>query len=156
MNVFEDDNINCAVQEHSKELLKEARKYLAGTELGAVIELDNVNKISSDGFLHGADGGFTVSIPKCKSPGVTIHNHPSGETFSVRDIHKFGADTYASAMYVVGNNGKCYALKKNSNFNDCWSKLTLKITQIEFGLSGHSVNDILSGAEEYGLKYYEK
>lgn len=151
MNVFEDDNINRAIQEHSKELLREARKYPTGTEVGAVIELDNVSKISGNGFIKGADGELTVSIPKCPSAGVTIHNHPSGETFSMSDINKFSSDTNAKAMYVIGNNGKCYTLKKNANFN--WIEFEFK--KIDLGNNPNSADKVLKEPEYYGFSYYK-
>ena len=89
---------------------------------------------------------------KMNVPYLSIHNHASGETFSSRDIQKFVADEKASALCVVGNNGKVFILEKTDSFN--W---------VQFGIKTHSFIEssdynlqVLNGAEQYGLQYYEK
>ena len=84
-------------------------------------------------------------------PYISIHNHPSGETFSGRDIDKFAYDKNHSAMCVVGNNGKLFILRKTEKFN--WVEFGLKT--IDFQDSADYAQTVLKGADNYGLEYYK-
>ena len=150
IDVFEDDTINQAVLKHTKELLQEAQKHTSGTEIGKHVPLD-LNPDNVKTFI-GEENGHTVNLGKCKISAVTIHNHPSGETFSRRDIDKFVIDENAKAMYVIGNNGKWYALRKNENFD--WMQFQIKTFTIS---DAPDFNEqILKGANNYGFTYYHK
>lgn len=54
-------------------------------------------------------------------------------------------------MAVIGNNGKWYALKKNSGFD--WIDFERKAFFID---DSAFTETILKGAEKYGFTYYEK
>lgn len=156
IDVFEDDNINRAVQNYSKILLTKAREHSAETEVGAIIEFSRLNDLTDKDFIVGAEDKSKVNLPKCPTPGIVIHNHPSGGTFSPRDVHRFSADENAVALYAIGNNGKCYAIKKTEKFNELWSSLAFKLAKVESPDYKDTIEEIFAEAENYGLKYYEK
>lgn len=148
INIFEDPAVNKAVQESAKALLTEAKKHAVGTEIASVIPLNLKNKAR---MTVGEEEAYTVEIPEIGEENVTIHNHPSGETFSGRDIRKFVVSENSKAMYVIGNNGKWYVLRKKDDFN--WMRFQIKTIAIEDDPNFNQI--ILKGAEDYGFTYYE-
>lgn len=148
INIFKDKAVNKAVQENAKALLTEAKKHAVGTEIACIIPLDLKDKVQ---MVIGEEEAYTVEIPEIGEKNVTIHNHPSGETFSGRDIRKFVVSENSKAMYVIGNNGKWYALRKNDDFN--WMQFQIKTIAIEDDPNFNQI--ILKEAEKYGFTYYE-
>ena len=149
INIFNSAELNQAVHDGCVDVLKAVKELLPGTEATISISLDIKQK--SD-VLIGEPGAGTVQPIKMDVHYVSIHNHASGETFSGRDIRKFVADEKARVLCVVGNNGKVFVLEKTNNFD--W---------VQFGINTHSFNDsddfnlqVLNGAEQYDLRYYEK
>lgn len=150
LNVFENDAVNQLILEQTRELLREAQKHALGTEIGKHIPLDlNPENIRT---MIGDESDHTVDLGKCEVPAVTIHNHPSGETFSGGDISRFIVDENARAMYVIGNNGKWYALRKNEDFN--WMQFQMKTFAIS---DAPDFNEqVLREADSYGFTYYHE
>ena len=147
--VFDNAELNQAVHTGCVDVLKAVKDAPPGTEATISISLDMKQK--SDVQI-GEPGAGTVHPVKMNVPYLSIHNHASGETFSGRDIQKFVADEKVSALCVVGNNGKVFILEKTDSFN--W---------VQFGIKTHSFSEssdynlqVLNGAEQYGLRYYEK
>lgn len=50
----------------------------------------------------------TVEMMKLDGDYISIHNHPSGKTFSLRDFDAFSRDNKLKIMMVLGNNGNIY------------------------------------------------
>ena len=148
--VYENDTINQIVLQQAKELLTEAQQYPLGTEIGKIIPLDLPN--SNVKTLVGKNGDHTVNLGLCEVPSITMHNHPSGETFSKGDISRFVSDENARAMYVIGNNGKWYALRKKEGFN--WVEFQMKTFKIS--KDPNFAEKVLKDAENYGFTYYQK
>ncbi|MEG1926138.1 MAG: hypothetical protein RR415_10375 [Ruthenibacterium sp.] len=46
-----------------------------------------------------------------------IHNHPSGETFSLKDISTFTIDEKLDILEIVGNNGSLYLIEKGEDYD---------------------------------------
>lgn len=88
-------------------------------------------------------------------PFISIHNHPSGETISFGDIAIFQEQRQCKVMYVVGNNGNCYALIKTPKYNDMgFFELIMKR---KLGFSSYSSEkEFLKECEKYGIKYIER
>ena len=150
LNVFENDAVNQLVLEQTRELLREVQKHALGTEIGKHIPLD----LSPENIktMTGDEGDHTVDLGKCEVPAVTIHNHPSGEMFSGGDISRFIVDENAKAMYVIGNNGNWYALRKNEDFD--WMQFQMKTFAIS---DAPDFNEqILKEAGNYGFTYYHE
>lgn len=150
--VFSDERINERVLHSAKTVLSEAMEHALGTEVGIIVPLNNNGDPSKP--IIGAEGAHTVTIPKCTEPSITIHNHPSGETFSIRDLEKFHSDSYCFAMVVIGNNGNIFTLRKQETYRSV--DFFEYLYHWKYGdLTNLSYSDFLKGAEKYGVKYYE-
>ena len=90
----------------------------------------------------------------------TIHSHPTGYMFSLRDITTFASDGDLSIMTVVGNNGKVYVFQKTALF-DVSGYIGYLKEQISLHLDFQDSIDkyvafmegVLNGAKEYGFGY---
>lgn len=148
IHVFQDEQLNLRLHKQAADLLAEAQTHTIGTELAKIIPLNSDLPIPDT--IVGEESGFTVIIPKCSDLSITLHNHPSGSTFSDRDIRNFVSDRKANAMAVVGNNGKWYVLKKNDDFD--WIKFE---RQVFFVDTSKFSEIILKEASNFGFTYYE-
>jgi hypothetical protein len=62
---------------------------------------------------------------ECKEGVITVHNHPSNNTFSPQDIYTMNIEKRIKLSIVQGHDGTLYALSKNSNLKFSISKNTL-------------------------------
>ncbi len=147
---FEDDDLNARVENAANSILEMAKVHKIGTEFGYVINSEPPYTIGKP--IVGEEGAMSVKIPRCSSPSVTLHNHPSGEAFSARDIDRFVIDEKAKAMCVIGNNGNWYVLEKTDSFD--W--FTYQMSVLEISGKDDFAKIIMEGAEKYGFRYYEK
>lgn len=133
-------------------------KYLQGDspEMEAIMYLD----------LHGNElarykgGPLSVRTSKQTGPYVTIHNHPSGNTFSLDDVSIFAMDGDMQGMAVVGNNGDTYLLEKTeeSDFTGLYHATQKAIQENpDFRATPEKyvafMDSILKEMEQYGYKY---
>ena len=147
---FEDSDLTARVENAANSILEMAKTHKKGTEFGYVINFDSPYTIGK--AIVGEEGAMSVKIPRCSSPSVTLHNHPSGETFSARGIDRFVIDEKAKAMCVIGNNGNWYVLEKTDSFD--W--FTYQMSVLEISGKDDFAKIIMEGAEKYGFRYYEK
>lgn len=108
---FTDENA-VALQNAHKRLLKEARKHRLGTECAMIFDI-NMEQIGN--IVLGKKE--SVRLPWCNEYHVALHNHPSGETFSIGDMMKFAQTDTMQALTALGNNGKVYILNKTISFD---------------------------------------
>lgn len=90
----------------------------------------------------------------------TIHSHPTGYMFSLRDVTTFASDGDLSIMTVVGNNGKVYVLQKTDLFDVSgyigYLKEQLRLYpdfQDSIDKYVAFMEGVLNGAKEYGFEY---
>lgn len=90
----------------------------------------------------------------------TIHSHPTGYMFSLRDITTFASDGDLSIMTVVGNNGKVYVFQKTALFDVSGYIGYLKERISLYPDFQDSIDKyvafmegVLNGAKEYGFDY---
>ena len=92
---------------------------------------------------------------------IALHNHPSGGTFSVKDIKQLVQNDKLQMMIVVGNNGKQYVLQKTNSFNgnallkdytDHLMNLTNKYNSLSKFLK-ESEEFLLHHGGKYGFKF---
>lgn len=149
LNVFSDET-NERIQKESRHILETAKDLPLNSEVGYSLPLD----LSNGKKKIGEPGEGTVAIPKLDVPYISIHNHPSGESFSVKDLDFFANDKHCKAIVVVGNNGKLFTMKKDDNVDN--TGFFEYIMRRQFGfLPDLSEKEFLKGAEKYGYKYYE-
>ena len=150
LQYFHDENLNNTVEQTANRILEEARNHKVGTEIAYTISAEPPYKTSEP--IYGGEGEMAVVIPKSESPSITIHNHPSGGTFSSKDIQRFVVDGKAKATCVIGNNGNWYILEKTDSFD--WISFQTRVFDISD--SDDFAKIILEGAEKYGFQYYQK
>lgn len=150
LNYFNDPALNEAVTNAADEILATVKSHPKGTEAAKVVKINDLSCETK--IIIGKDGEGSVKIPRCTEPSVTIHNHPSGNTFSERDIDRFVIDEKAKAMCVIGNNGNWYILEKTEAFN--W--IDFQRSTLSISSNDDFTDNVLKGADKYGFRYYEK
>ena len=94
------------------EILNIVKNYAPGIELLRVYSVNEMNILGEK--LSETEGkvGAISTIEDC----ITIHNHASGGTFSIRDLDQFTKNENVKAILVIGHNGNIYSLKKEDNY----------------------------------------
>ena len=151
IDVFDDPKVNTTVHNVCREILTDLKKDKIGTEESISFDL----KLTKRRKIKGAQGEGGVKISKLDTPYISVHNHPSGKTFSVKDLVGFHDDKNCRGIVVVGNNGKIFAMKKTSAFQSTGFFEYCMKRQYGF-FSFKSEKDFMKGAEKYGVKYYER
>lgn len=147
ITTFSSEELNRTVTEKCREVLNDLKNDAVGTEETVSIKVSSLKSEKR----KGGQGEGTVQGIEFDEPYISIHNHPSGETFSGRDIDKFAYSTNHIAMCVVGNNGKVYILQKNTDFD--W--VSFAINSFDIQSKADYAENVLKGAEKYGFKYYK-
>ena len=121
-DVFGDKDKNARYQQANKDLLTEAKKYPAGTEVSRiydenmnpiVIRDKNGNVVKEYGYTVGEIG--SVKIDDYEKPYHAFHNHPSGETFSPDDCIKMTEKDNMMSLTAVGNNSRLFVMSKSDS-----------------------------------------
>lgn len=149
------------LQEAHRDLLRTVQSRPVGTETGAVYGEDMT--LIAKGVGKDAEQG--VRLPHCTEPYISIHNHPSGEIFSVRDLDSFFYNTDMIGMTVVGNQGNVYAVLKSSQYDGFkfgmkYRKITDKLEEVikRQDIDGYisMIRGLLMEASDYGLEFIER
>ena len=142
------------LQEAQKELLRYIENDAAGVE--ALIELD----LQGNELGRYKGGKMSVKASKRETDFISIHNHPSGDTFSLDDLSIFAVDENMKILCVVGNNGTVYSIEKTEEIDFAGLYHLLKEAikaEPNFKKGPQQYVDfmekILKGAEQYGYKY---
>lgn len=150
LDYFDANGLNEQVKNAADLILENVKNHMLGTEFAYIISNEPPYTLSEP--IVGEEGAMIIRIPRSESPSVTLHNHPSGETFSSKDIDRFVIDENARAMCVIGNNGNWYILEKNQNFS--W--YDFQIETLNISDNDNFTELILQEAEKYGFTYYQK
>ena len=95
-----------------REMLNLVKDYAPGIELLRVYGVNEMNILGEK--LSETEG--KVGAISTKDDCITIHNHASGETFSIIDLDQLTKNENIKAILVIGHNGNIYSLKKEDNF----------------------------------------
>lgn len=148
---FDSKELNQAVHTACKDILKAVKKDPPGTEATVSISLDLQKKSE---LRKGSPGEGTVTPIKMAVPYISIHNHASGETFSLKDVDQFASDYNNKAIVVVGNNGKVFVFSKTNNYNA--ERFSAYYLSRLYGIvTSESKEQFLKGGTKYGTKYTE-
>lgn len=154
-DIFSDDELNERVQNMCKDLLSESSDDPPFTERAYSISLKELQgKAENISKAKGDDSDGTVNIPSLNEPYISIHNHPSGGTFSGKDVKNFLLDGKEKAMIVVGNNGAVYLMVKGSTA-DTTSASPVVNAYIKGMVRVKSDNDFWKELGKYGIEYRE-
>ena len=145
------------IQDVHKRLLKIARKYPAGKEIGASMNMDGkAVKISTRGTVG-------VKIPRENYEYIAMHNHPDGLIFSHEDIERFIDDQNLKALTAIGNNDHFYAIVKSEEYDGFvfWQRYNgvcpeLKKCIEQDDVEGYiaKIYGLLEEGESCGLEFY--
>lgn len=115
--LVETEQINGALAEALREQARALLRYVADEEPGteAILYLDTDMKEICK--FKGESGGGHVKPKFIGSPHIMIHNHPSGQTFSLEDIKVFLSNADTEAVCAVGNNGALYMLYREDDYD---------------------------------------
>ena len=148
-DIFADDKCNERVREMCREVLREAQKYPLNTETSDSVALkDIVSGNIRNNRIRGKDGEGMVDIAVLNEAYLSIHNHPSGDMFSERDIRRFNIHSTEKIMIAIGNNGKMYTLQKTPSAN--WIKFQVDIADMS---EKEIQNLVKERAADYGFEY---
>ncbi|MEG0878866.1 MAG: phage minor capsid protein, partial [Oscillospiraceae bacterium] len=96
------------LQKSHRQLLHFVINEDLGMEAGVYLDKD---MLPLTDFVLGEIGRLNMP-PSTQSAKVFIHNHPSGELFSIDDISNFTTDANLDILTAVGNDGSLYMLEK--------------------------------------------
>lgn len=147
VSAFESDELNKTVTDKCREILTDLQYDTVGTEETISINVETLKSKKQ----KGEAGAGVVEAIVLDEPYVSIHNHPSGETFSQRDVKKFINDDKNIGLVVVGNQGSVYTMIKTSDFNFVGA-----LRHIISNGGKMDEKKIWEGMSKYGIRYEEK
>lgn len=153
LDVFGDQRDHLIV-EAMRDVLNKVDGKEPGTEWLALYDYQTMSFI--DGVLSEIGAGEVEPLDHNEAY-ISIHNHASLETFSFQDIYKFQEFKKCKAIFVVGNNGNCYALAKGKEYDD--TGLFMKIIKRVKGFEPYTDDTeerFIEECKKYGVKYYER
>lgn len=144
------------LQNSHRNLLHAVQDKPIGTEAAAVCSMDGKCIKMQMGTIG------EVRVPTSNSPFIAIHNHPSGETFSLQDISFFAINDQMRVLTAVGNNGVVHLIEKAEDYDFAGLYHLLKDSiekvpdfQAEPQKYVSFMERFLKEAEKYGYKYQE-
>lgn len=112
LELFETDDLNTLHQKASRDLLNEVSKQKpVGTEVSIVYDAD-MQPIEGYGYRIGKVG--TVGVDDPGVPFRVLHNHGSGETFSLADLSCLTENENMLSLSAIGNTGSAYSILRTA------------------------------------------
>lgn len=143
------------LQQAHKDLLKEVMNR------GGIVEVARCYDIRMQPLCDyvSQDDKGRVEIPDFSAPYIAIHNHPSGLTFSPKDIIKLVKRKNMVCLTAVGNGGQTYLIEKTNNFDARSLQLALQQASKAIESANNDLERInimrafLKRVKEYGIDY---
>ena len=95
------------------DILKDVAPYKLGTEILRAFSVDTFSFLGER--ISDTEGDGLVQEIMTSQHCITIHNHASGETFSIDDLDKMWHNPNVDAIFVIGHNGTIYSFTKEDN-----------------------------------------
>lgn len=154
LNCIDSEDVVRYIYEYSQRLLDKAMKMNGSKETAYAISLANYEVIGPYwGMSHTIDIESMVKQFE-EEDYVVIHNHPSGLTFSPRDLKVLVGKNSIRIMIVLGNNGKVYILEKKDVLTDK-QKLTIRKATYAYEEGNIFAQECLEIVADNGLCYQE-
>lgn len=154
LNCIKDDDVVRYIYEYSQRLLLKSMKLNESKETAYAISLADYSVIGPYwGMSHTIDIESMVKQFDDEDY-VVIHNHPSGLTFSPRDLKVLIGKSSIRIMIALGNNGKIYILEKKDVLTD-EQKIKIRKATYAYEEDNISVRECLEIITENGLNYQE-
>lgn len=153
-SVLDEDGQKKLQQAH-KELLREVMNRDGIVEVARCYDM-NMEPLSD--YVSQNDKG-RVEIPDFSVPYIAIHNHPSGLTFSPKDVLKLVKRKNMVGLTAVGNGGQTYLIEKTNNFDARSLQLALQQASKAIESANNDLERInimrafLKRVKEYGIDY---
>lgn len=111
---IDDEEIIKYIYEHCKKLLRFAKDKNSSKEVAKAIDLSNFDVLGEAiGSVRTVDiRKMMEMIYKTSNPFIIIHNHPTNNSFSYRDLSTFFSSNQLRIMVVIGNLGAIYTIEK--------------------------------------------
>ncbi len=147
------------LQTAHRELLRAVQDKPVGTEAG---RLYNPDMFPISTLVLGKDADQRIFLPYSSNPHIAVHNHPSGQVFSLTDIKKFIASGSMEMMTAVGNNGVLYIARKAPEYDGFQAYQQYQVLEkvlngcVETGDMDGYINAVmafLEGGRAYGLEF---
>lgn len=102
-----------ALREQAQSLLRYVSDAEPGTEAILYCDMD-LNEYRK---YKGKSGGGQIGFSLPDRPSIVLHNHPSGQIFSVADIKAFLGNPDMVAFGAIGNDGTVYLLSRSDDYD---------------------------------------
>lgn len=149
------------IHEECKALLEIVMHEPVGTEAGIICDVNGIRRWSE----IGPKGKGKISVPTVPYDHVFIHNHPSGEIFSHKDIENFILKSEQNAIIALGNNGSIFAAVKTADYDGFVAFERFTSVQLTLQASINSGNQeeyiyaikrYLAGGDDFGVEFIER
>lgn len=121
---FSTPEANEGVHKACVEILTDLINDLVGTEETITLPVSQLNRYLRDELVmddlkhKGEQGNGDVKPILIREPFISLHNHPSDETFSINDVGVLGEQPYCVGIVVIGNSGRnAFTLIKGESYN---------------------------------------
>lgn len=152
-----DDEGNKSLRKAHRELLRSLQDAVPGTEAVAYYDMDMRPITAYKGGMWGVPGS-TIG-----NPHIVMHNHPSGETFSGRDIDTFLQAPDEVILTAVGNGGQLHVIERledydTAGFMHYMQELEARHPDYKVTPEGYVafMDELLRGAIKYGFRYIKR
>lgn len=137
-----------------KNLLQYAKDKHYSQEMAYAINLNTLNFVGrAFGDSRTIDITELVKVMKdTKDIFLVLHNHPSNNSFSPRDLNTFFDTPNMAILVVIGNAGAIYVIEKNRAIDEIEYREIKKIV-INYRTNTISFEEAISKLMNYGITY---
>ena len=141
---------------HCRKVLEIAKDKNASKEVARIINLENFEIPGTTmGNAHSVDIECLISPYKNSEDAfLVIHNHPSNNHFSRRDIKVFTDVINLTILIVVGNQGSIYILEKTRQLSTN-ELLSIRKTLLDWKNNVIDFVEVITQIRSFGLVYTE-
>ena len=140
---------------YCKKLLDYSMNKHASQEVAYAI---NLNSLEFEGAVMGNSHTVDITqlvekIDESNFIFMVLHNHPSNNPFSPKDLETFVAAQNMAILMVLGNKGAVYIIEKLEDIIAEKDKYEIRKALIDYRTAKISFNDIVDIFDTYGIKY---
>jgi len=153
--LISDESVVEYIFEYCKNLLTYSMNKHGSKEIAYAI---NLNTLKFEGAEIGSSRTVDIThlvekIDDSECIFIVLHNHPSNNPFSPKDIETFMNAQNMVILMILGNKGAMYIIEKTKDVEEHVEKLLLRKTLIDYRLGEISFGDAISSLETLGIKY---
>ena len=153
--LISDESVIEYIFEYCKNLLTYSMNKHGSKEIAYAI---NLNTLKFEGAEMGNSRTVDIThlvekIDDSECVFIVLHNHPSNNPFSPKDIETFMNAQNMLILMVLGNKGAMYIIEKSNDIVEYTEKLLLRRTLIDYRIGKISFSNVISNLETLGIKY---